>query len=72
MTRDLSPGNSRAIVIVVALVTAAVIVSACATTRQSRGTGGASGFLGDYSNLRKGEKDELPASTNAGPRKIRR
>ena len=58
MTRDLSPGVSRAIVIAIALATAAVIVAACATTRQSRGTGEASGFLGDYSNLRKGSKDE--------------
>jgi len=58
MTRDLSPRISRAIVIAIALVTAAVIAVACATTRQSRGTGEASGFLGDYSDLRKGEKDE--------------
>jgi hypothetical protein len=58
MTSDHSPGNSRAIVIVIALATAALIVAACATTRQSRGTGDATGFLGDYSNLRKGEKDE--------------
>ena len=58
MTRDLSPRISRAIVIAIALVTAAVIVAACATTRQSRGTGDASGFLGDYSDLRKGSKDE--------------
>jgi len=58
MTRDLSPGVSRTIVIAIALATAAVIVAACATTRQSRGTGEASGFLGDYSNLRKGDKDE--------------
>jgi hypothetical protein len=58
MTRDLSPRISGAIVIAIALVTAAVVVAACATTRQSRGTGEASGFLGDYSNLRKGEKDE--------------
>ena len=58
MTRDLSPGVSRAIVITIALATAAVIVAACATTRQSRGTGDATGFLGDYSNLRKGSKDE--------------
>ena len=58
MTRDLSPGVSRAIVIAIALTAAAVIVAACATTRQSRGTGDASGFLGDYSDLRKGSKDE--------------
>jgi hypothetical protein len=58
MTRGLSPRISRAIVIAIALVTAAVIVTACATTRQSRGTGEASGFLGDYSDLRKGEKGE--------------
>jgi hypothetical protein len=31
---------------------------ACATTRQSRGIGEASGFLGDYSNLREGGKGE--------------
>jgi len=58
MTRDLSPRISRAVVIAIALGTAAVIAAACATTRQSRGTGEASGFLGDYSDLRKGEKDE--------------
>jgi predicted small secreted protein len=58
MTRDLSSRISRTLVVAIALVTAAVIVAACATTRQSRGTGEASGFLGDYSNLRKGEKDE--------------
>jgi hypothetical protein len=45
-------------VVAIALVVAAVMVAACATTRKSRGTGVASGFLGDYSNLRKGEKDE--------------
>jgi hypothetical protein len=58
MTRDPSPRISRAIIITIALVTAALIAVACATTRQSRGTGDASGFLGDYSNLRKGEKGE--------------
>jgi hypothetical protein len=58
MKRDLSPSISRAIVVTIALTAAAVIVAACATTRQSRGTGEASGFLGDYSNLRKGEKGE--------------
>lgn len=58
MTRDLSSRISRALVVAIALVTAAVIMTACATTRQSRGTGPASGFLGDYSNLRKGEKGE--------------
>jgi hypothetical protein len=58
MTRDPSPRVSRAIFIGIALATAAVIAVACATTRQSRGTGDASGFLGDYSNLRKGEKGE--------------
>jgi hypothetical protein len=45
-------------IISIALVTAAVIVAACATTRQSRGTGDESGFLGDYSDLREGEKGE--------------
>jgi hypothetical protein len=58
MTRDRHHGISRAIVITIALVTAAVIAAACATTRQSRGTGEASGFLEDYSDLRKGSKDE--------------
>jgi hypothetical protein len=58
MTRDLYPRISRALIVAIALATAAAIVTACATTRQSRGTGEASGFLGDYSNLRKGEKGE--------------
>jgi len=58
MKRNLYPRITRAIVITIALVTALVIAAACATTRQSRGTGEASGFLGDYSDLRKGEKDE--------------
>ncbi len=58
MTRNHYPRTSRALVVAIALATAAAIVMACATTRQSRGTGEASGFLGDYSNLRKGEKGE--------------
>jgi hypothetical protein len=58
MTRDHYSRISRAIVVAIALGTAAVLVTACATTRQSRGTGDASGFLGDYSNLREGEKGE--------------
>jgi hypothetical protein len=57
MTRNFPQSTSR-VFIAIALVTAAAMVAACATTRQSRGTGDASGFLGDYSNLRKGEKDE--------------
>jgi hypothetical protein len=58
MTRDVYQRISRALIVAIALATAAAIVTACATTRQSRGTGEASGFLGDYSNLRKGEKGE--------------
>ncbi len=42
----------------IAFITAAAMVAACATTRQSPGTGDASGFLGDYSDLRKGKKGE--------------
>ena len=58
MTRDLPPRFTRTLVAALALATAAMIAVACATTRQSRGTGEASGFLGDYSDLREGEKDE--------------
>jgi len=51
-------GASRRIAVVVALATSALVLAACATTRQSRGIGEASGFLGDYSDLRSGRKDE--------------
>jgi predicted small secreted protein len=60
MERDLSERISRATIILVAiaLIASAALVAACATTRQSRGIGEASGFLGDYSDLREGGKDE--------------
>lgn len=57
MTRTISLRTSS-VLVAIALVTAAAMVVGCATTRQSRGTGEASGFLGDYSDLREGEKDE--------------
>ncbi|MCH8890097.1 MAG: DUF3313 domain-containing protein [Myxococcales bacterium] len=43
---------------VLGLLGLALAVAACATTRQSRGSGSQSGFLGDYSDLREGEGDE--------------
>jgi len=43
---------------IAAAVVAAALFTACATTRQSRGIGEASGFLADYSDLREGGKDE--------------
>lgn len=58
MTRDIHPRISRAIASAIALASVALIAVACATTRQSRGIGEASGFLGDYSDLREGRKDE--------------
>ncbi len=42
----------------IACVAAAAMLAACATTRQSRGIGEASGFLGNYSDLREGKGDE--------------
>lgn len=39
-------------------VVAAALLTGCATTRQSRGVGEESGFLGDYSDLKPGGKDE--------------
>jgi hypothetical protein len=42
----------------VVLVAIAALLAGCATTRQSRGIGEASGFLGDYSDLREGKGDE--------------
>lgn len=58
MTRDLPTRNFRALALATALVTAAALLAACATTRQSRGVGEESGFLGDYSELRKGGEGE--------------
>jgi hypothetical protein len=40
------------------LVAIAALLAGCATTRQSRGVGEPSGFLGDYSDLREGKGDE--------------
>jgi hypothetical protein len=57
MTRDASPRISCTWG-AVALIAAAAMLAACATTRQSRGIGEASGFLGDYSDLREGKKGE--------------
>jgi len=57
MTRNFSSRIFRAFV-AMAFVAAAAMLAACATTRQSRGIGEASGFLGDYSDLREGREDE--------------
>lgn len=46
------------ILCLLALLALSLGVTACATTRQSRGSGSESGFLGDYSDLQKGKGDE--------------
>ena len=52
-----SPHASRAL-LAMGLFALMLAVAACATTRQSRGDGSKSGFLGDYSDLQEGGKDE--------------
>jgi len=56
MRRTHSPSVVRDGITVV--VVAAALLTGCATTRQSRGVGAESGFLGDYSDLQPGGKDE--------------
>ncbi|HXV36482.1 MAG TPA: DUF3313 domain-containing protein [Myxococcota bacterium] len=55
-----SPCTSRILTAqaAVMLVAIAALLAGCGTTRQSRGIGEASGFLGDYSDLREGKGDE--------------
>ncbi len=53
-----SVSRSTRLLCVLGLLGLALAVAACATTRQSRGSGSQSGFLGDYSDLREGEGDE--------------
>jgi hypothetical protein len=53
-----SVSRTTRLLCVLGLLGVALSVAACATTRQSRGSGTQSGFLGVYSDLREGEGDE--------------
>jgi hypothetical protein len=55
--RNASLGGSRTLA-AIALVSVALTIAACATTRQSRGVGEESGFLRNYADLRAGDKGE--------------
>ena len=68
MSRNRSLHASHAL-LAIGLFALMLAIAACATTRQSRGEGSASGFLGNYSDLKEGGKDEpqliyIDSSTN--------